>query len=269
MYRLVTFYSLFLLLCLCPTYKALGEDSDTSINQQTLLLDQMIQALNQIDIDQIQQLIIQGVNPNIQTRNGYTAMHVVALTGNTEVIDILLKKGAKPDIQASFGVTALHIAARYGETEVLRQLVEAGAKIDIGDERRQTPLHTAIFYNKTYTAANLLEMGAKIEAKDIKQRTPFLIAAKRNHPDMLQQLAQSGAKINAVDELNRSALHLAIIGRKLFPDSQDRNKTVELLVDMGLPISQADAHGKTPIDYAQKSDIFIKKILRNNRALQL
>ena len=57
---------------------------------------------------------------------------------------LLLQAGAQPDLQTSDGWTALHLAARQRGAGVAQQLLAAGADGSILDNRGCAPLHYVV-----------------------------------------------------------------------------------------------------------------------------
>ncbi len=84
-----------------------------------------------------------GTDMNIKAPTiNLTPLMVAAITGQREVVDLLLGKGAKPDIRNNEGSTALHMAAFFGHIEIVKALLEQGAEINIRNVRSETPYDT-------------------------------------------------------------------------------------------------------------------------------
>lgn len=81
--------------------------------------------------------------PDIQDRDGYTALIYAAMKGHVEIVQLLLQRGAQPDIATKTGATALICAAWAGNTEVVKILLEAGANINLKDDMNRHALDTA------------------------------------------------------------------------------------------------------------------------------
>ncbi len=56
-----------------------------------------------------------------------TALHIAAASGNTGMIELLLKEGADVNIDSGLGCTPLHIAAWCNRVEIAKILLEQGA----------------------------------------------------------------------------------------------------------------------------------------------
>ncbi|KAF0722739.1 hypothetical protein Ae201684_018217 [Aphanomyces euteiches] len=77
-------------------------------------------------------LIQQGSNNVVhhvgQTKGGYTALHIAAKFGSTQLVQLLLTNGASVDsVDAIHGFTALHLAAALGHLQVVSLLLNAHA----------------------------------------------------------------------------------------------------------------------------------------------
>ena len=66
-----------------------------------------------------------------------------SIYGDTGTVQILLDAGADPDIQDKDGKTALYLATLYGKTKTVKALLDAGASLDIQDKDGKTALYWA------------------------------------------------------------------------------------------------------------------------------
>uniref|UniRef100_A0A146LTI8 Ankyrin repeat domain-containing protein 27 n=1 Tax=Lygus hesperus TaxID=30085 RepID=A0A146LTI8_LYGHE len=74
---------------------------------------------------------------------GYTVLHIAAMYGQAQVIDMLLNHGAKPEKTDYKGSTALHYSCARGHQNSLLLLVHFGVKLNPADNEGNTPLHLA------------------------------------------------------------------------------------------------------------------------------
>ncbi len=70
----------------------------------------LIDAVENNDIRLVQKLLDSGVDINIISNDGDTALNYASVNGNLEIVRLLLKNRADPNIQNDFGWTALMIA---------------------------------------------------------------------------------------------------------------------------------------------------------------
>uniref|UniRef100_A0A8C6PAA8 CASK interacting protein 1 n=1 Tax=Nothobranchius furzeri TaxID=105023 RepID=A0A8C6PAA8_NOTFU len=81
------------------------------------------------------------VNVNIQDADGLSPLHHAALSGNKELISLLLETQAAVDIKDHKGMRPLHYAAWQGKTEPMKMLLKAGSSVNGQSEEGQIPLH--------------------------------------------------------------------------------------------------------------------------------
>ena len=77
-----------------------------------------------------------GANLNIQSNDGWTALHLAAQGGYVEIIELLLDSGADLNIQNNGGWTALDIAKDHNREQVVEVLLQRGAEYGPGSEER-------------------------------------------------------------------------------------------------------------------------------------
>ena len=74
---------------------------------------------------------------------GSTPLHLAAVNMGHQGLDELLAEGVNPNVADNRGRTPLHHAAFYGYTESVRTLLEAGADPNARDNEGWTPLNAA------------------------------------------------------------------------------------------------------------------------------
>ncbi|CAH3181517.1 unnamed protein product, partial [Porites lobata] len=88
----------------------------------------------------------------------------------------------------------LHKAAVSGQYELVKMLLESGEDVDQRDQFSLTPLHLACWYGQESVVKLLLTYGANVDAEDSFQRTPLQKAERRNHHSIVQLLLKNGAR---------------------------------------------------------------------------
>ena len=83
------------------------------------------------DDQAILDLLDSGADVNARDRYGQTALMLSALSGYTEVVEILIAYQADLNITAKYGLSALMLALIAGHTDVAELLVKAGANLSL------------------------------------------------------------------------------------------------------------------------------------------
>ncbi|RYH14893.1 ankyrin repeat domain-containing protein [archaeon] len=74
-------------------------------------------------------LIARGASLNMQDAEGYTPLHVYAITGRLYGLTALLHHGADPNIPNRYNHTPLHTALQHNRSETANMLLCYGAKL--------------------------------------------------------------------------------------------------------------------------------------------
>ncbi|KAM9390739.1 caskin-1-like, partial [Salvelinus alpinus] len=240
------------------------------------------------------------VNVNFQDTDGLSPLHHAALSGNKELISLLLEAQATVDIKDQNGMRPLHYAAWQGKTEPMKMLLKAGSSVNIQSDEGQIPLHLSAQHGH-YDGSEMLlqhqsnpcisdtsgktpldlacEFGrvgvvqlllssnvcaAMIEPKPSNPNgvSPLHLAAKNGHIDVIRLLIQAGIDINRQSE-SGTALHQAALCGK--------TEVVRLLLDSGIGAGVRNTLCQTALDIvnqftATQASREIKQLLRDASA---
>jgi ankyrin repeat protein len=115
-------------------------------------------------LDEMRTMLAQDVSlvhSRINGANDERPIHWAALSGNLDVVTLLLDNGAMIDAVDAQGLTALHWAAWQGRPEVARLLVDQGAAVDVISAAGNTALDRAISDGHQDVAEYLTSIGAR------------------------------------------------------------------------------------------------------------
>ncbi|XP_049901422.1 caskin-1-like [Epinephelus moara] len=240
------------------------------------------------------------VNVNIQDADGLAPLHHAALSGNKELISLLLEAQAAVDIKDHKGMRPLHYAAWQGKTEPMKMLLKAGSSVNgqsdegqiplhlsaqhghydgsemllqhqsnpcISDSAGKTPLDLACEFGRVGVVQLLLSSNmcaAMLEPKpsDPNGVSPLHLAAKNGHIDVIRLLIQAGIDINRQSE-SGTALHQAALCGK--------TEVVRLLLDSGISAGVRNTLSQTALDIVNQftttqASREIKQLLRDASA---
>jgi len=137
----------------------------------------------------VRDFIKKGVNVNVQSPKGLTALHVACGSGHVAVIQMLLDAGADGTLADSMGLTPLHYAAGNSKKEGIKLLVGvAKAAVNQQDEDGCTPLHYAAYSGFRAAAGILINAGADVAIADKQGKTPEMEAIANNKSDVADRI---------------------------------------------------------------------------------
>jgi ankyrin repeat protein len=178
------------------------EDEDDGWQDPTpdALLTEALEASELGDAARLRGLVDKLSVADLETAgpDGDTALHLSALYGRLECMQLLLEKGCSA-VQANEedGATALHNAAAGGYLECVQALLErcsdAAAACNAADEDGETALHTAARGGHRDVVALLLQKGADPRLASSSGATPLDEAESEEVVQALEAAAAAAA----------------------------------------------------------------------------
>lgn len=177
-------------------------------------------------------------------------IHYAAISGEAEIVTILLTKGVPIDFKSEQGKTALHFAVIEGWDDLVSLLIEKGAKLFAQDNEGNTPLHVAIISKYTDLAELLIDAATNQEEllmKDKDGYTALHIAAGLGFEQVVSKLIEKNPKIvNVQNSDGDTALHVAVI--------EGRVEIIKELIKKEINQDIKNNDGFTAIDLAYKEE---------------
>jgi N-acyl-D-amino-acid deacylase len=187
----------------------LSPDSRTSLGTTLLMMAVP-------DAEKVRLLLARGADVELRSRSGFDAVTIAAtyrgtapslrlllegrhgkaekplsrasMTGDVEIVKLLLEHGADPSAGLSEAVT-------YGYPDVVSILISAGATVHVAESSGINLLHWAAITNHPEMVPLLAEAGVEIDATDEFGFTPLMYAATIDFGDtrVLKALLNAGA----------------------------------------------------------------------------
>ena len=178
-------------------------------------------------------------------------------TNDLDQVEELLEKGADPNSSDSYGQKLIHLAcARANGIEVLDALVNKGADINAttDDEPMLSPLGMSILSTRPEHVEYLLDKGVEANARaGIGDGRPLHLAVSNSTPLMCKTLLEHGASANLPDDLGTTPLHFLCTGR-FSKSTEDMRKLTRLFLDFKADPMIVDIEGSNSIHIAAKSN---------------
>jgi len=138
-----------------------------------------------------------------------TALHLAAVGGHKEVVELLIANGADVNVMDAAGQTPLYYAVSRGHKESTELLIAEGVDVNAKDSDGVAPLHMAIHLGYKEVAELLIAEGADVNAKDNNRRTSLHYAAFKGHKEIAELLIAEGADVSAKNENGYTPLDMA------------------------------------------------------------
>lgn len=139
---------------------------------KTDLTQQLLRAVDEYDIDDIEPLVCGGADINTRNEEGLTLLQMAVRDRMEDIAQILIRLGADVNLKAhQNGYTALHFAADKGDEDLVDLLLAHKADPNITDRRRQSPLHIAADGGEEEIVKKLVAAGADVLLEDNLKRT--------------------------------------------------------------------------------------------------
>ena len=189
-------------------------------------------AVQQGDLQRVQDLLAYGIDINASDDHGRTALHLAVLQKAKPLMELLLHNGAQVNVHDKDGNTPLHLAAESGEVDFVTLLLTHRADVharnsqhwttvfsveedgnleivnllnpiepqaELSEYRGETPLHRAAYSGSEAVVRLLLTHHAEANAKnEYNQQTPLHLAVGQGNPEVVTMLLAYGAEVNAL-----------------------------------------------------------------------
>lgn len=151
---------------------------------------------------------------NFQDAKGYTALHHAAISGNLEMVQLLVQeKKADVTVASHEGVTPLHSAILSNHLDVAQFLIDAGCDLQIKLDGMSI-LHLAAVNCTIPTLEWLLAGRCEVRALTPVGKTALHVVVMQGKLESVKVLVAAGVDIDAQDNKGNTALHLALFQQK-------------------------------------------------------
>lgn len=153
------------------------------------------------------------ITPFSRDDRGYTPLHVAAICGQAQLIDLLVHKGAPVNATDYHALTPLHLACQKGYQGVSLLLLHYKANPDAQDNNGNTPLHLACMYGHEDCVKALVYFdchSCRLDVQNDKGDTALHMASRWGYEGIITVLLENGASTNVQNKNKDSPLQCAL-----------------------------------------------------------
>jgi len=177
------------------------------------------------------------------------------LSGNIEVMKLLIANGAWVNYMNSRAMNALWLAANNGRLDMVKLLTEKGAYVNNRDVDDVTPLMAAAMSGSSAVVEYLLQHKADIDLCNLNGDNALLLALQNGQEAIARLLITAGSEINRQNRSGATALMIAAV--------EGNEAIVKLLLEKRADLTLKSDSGKTALDYATlKGNAAIRELLQ-------
>uniref|UniRef100_A0A0N4ZEU3 Protein kinase domain-containing protein n=1 Tax=Parastrongyloides trichosuri TaxID=131310 RepID=A0A0N4ZEU3_PARTI len=167
-----------------------------------------------------------------KSKNGYTALHTAIYKNDISIVKIFLSFSFNPNEYSSENIPPpLHLASMSGNYEMVSLLIKSGADVHSSDFVHFTPLHSATYFAHEKVVDTLLKYGSDPNYSGGIKDCCLHIAASKSNLSITKLLLNGGSDPFLFDDEGNNALHFAAkaghvslmecILKKVSPNQQD------------------------------------------------
>lgn len=178
----------------------------------------------------------------------YGDLHLAAHEGRLNEINQLIAEGVDLNARDGAGRTAAHVAAFASHDDVVAALALGGADMNALENRAYDVLTIAAVAGDPELVSLAMTLGnSPALITSVYDGTALIAAAHLGHHDVVARLVAGGAPLDHVNNLGWTALMEAVV---LGDGGADHIRTVEILVDAGADKTIPDRDGVSPLQHA-------------------
>jgi ankyrin repeat protein len=170
--------------------------------------EDFFQAVKRNDVEQVQSLLLRGLDPNIiESERGDTGLILALREGSMKVFDLLVQaRGIDLEARARNGDNALMIASYKGNAPAVAALL--ARKVEV-NRPGWTALHYAAASGSDDVVHMLLSKRAALDARSPNETTPIMMAARGGHILTVKLLLDEGADATLKNDQGMTAIDFA------------------------------------------------------------
>ena len=202
----------------------------------------LIAATSAGQIEVVRLLLAAGADPNLQSQELETGLHLAAIEGDGDLVRLLIGHGAKTEPITGLGDTPLVLATLHGHTAAVAAILESYPDLGV-HQQGVTAFGLAIVNQSTEIAQLLLAAGVSPVQIFKGGQTPLIISAIHGNLELVRSIVDAKVDLDIRDDSGATALMWATHRR--------HHRVIELLLAAGCDRTCKNPGGLAALDLAQ------------------
>ncbi|XP_059827559.1 protein phosphatase 1 regulatory subunit 16A [Hypanus sabinus] len=198
----------------------------------------LLEAASRNDVEEVQQLLRDGICPDLYNEDGLTALHQCCIDDYREIVKLLLEAGATVNACDSEVWTPLHAAATCGHLHLVQQLIQHGADLLAVNADGNMPYDLC----EDEVTLDCIENAMAQQGVTQEKIDECRMATERWMISDIRTLVESQTDLNHENELGACLLHVAA--------ANGYTEAAELLLSNGARVDVRDTDGWEPLHAA-------------------
>ena len=195
-------------------------------------------------------IVKMGADVEVLNKGGETLLLEACRLGNERAVQLFLESGSSTEAVNKDGDTSLSVALRLGNLKIAKLLLQGGSNVEVKDKLKgDTLLIQAVRAGNYMNAKLLIEGGANLEAESKAGEVPLVMTFRTNQLHMARLFLDAGANTEVVIDgetlLNRAVFYNKVDKVQLLLGAE---ADIEAVGQKGVkPLMQAAMHGNQQI----------------------
>lgn len=196
-------------------------------------------------------LLKHGADPEAQTAQGDTPLHLACMSNNIDKVKLLLAPDQLLTTKNHQGWTPLHVACRYGSLGLIRQLLLAGSPASSKGFQGQTPLHVACTRGELSVVNELLSWHDFPGEEDDWSESPLVVAVSGFNFPIVTRLLDASYSPNFSCTITGKTILQQALSQLCFDaiSVENRRNTIKTLLASGADAGMSDISGNTALHH--------------------
>lgn len=173
-----------------------------------------------------------------------SSLHQASITGNIDIVKLLIENGAKIDLKDNKGMRAIHYAALHGRQDIICLLMRCCSSCNEQAFNGDTPLHLAVQSGHADIVFQFIHYNADITLTNTQYKSSLDLACELGRTKIVEILLKSGLCAQFLKDKSRdlsepqmstTCLHLAA--------RNGHNDIIKLLILFGFDFNRFTPQG--------------------------